>query len=319
MDCGADSPLRLNDEGGSRVAWTYTVTWTPSPVAWAVRWDMYLRVEDPKIHWFSLINSAVIVVFLVGTVSAILMKALKKDFQRYNRLDTFNLDDFSTNDITEDGIQEDSGWKLVHGDVFRPPPSPLLLSVFLGNGVQLFLMTGIAIVFALFGFLSPSNRGSLATAILILYTFLGFVGGYVSARVYKTFGGDAWKRNIVLTPVMVPAVVFSTFFLLNLLVWSYGSSGAVPFTTMLVIVGIWFLISLPLSFAGSWVGFRQKVRMLLRLWVLLMPDSHSPHQYAPTRSLAKSHQRRPTSDPYPRSFLLGLCHSARSSWSYSSL
>jgi transmembrane 9 superfamily protein 2/4 len=36
-----------------------------------------------------------------------------------------------------------------------------------------------------------------------------------------------------------------------------GSSGAVPFTTMLVIVGIWFLISVPLSFAGSWVGFRQ--------------------------------------------------------------
>ena len=252
-------PLTLNDQGETAVTWSYSVYWRPSSVAWAVRWDTYLHVEDPKIHWFSLVNSAIIVVFLVGTVSAILMRALKRDFARYNRLDTFNLDDFSTNDVSEESIQEDSGWKLVHGDVFRSPPNPLLLSIFLGNGAQLFFMTGITIVFALLGFLSPSNRGSLGTAILILYTIFGFIGGYVSARVFKSFGGDAWKRNIILTPVMAPGVVFGTFFLLNLFLWARASSAAVPFTTMLALVGIWFLISVPLSFAGSWVGFKQPV------------------------------------------------------------
>ena len=262
-DCGdEDVPVSLAEEGETSVTWTYSVTWRPSPIAWAIRWDMYLRVEDPKIHWFSLVNSAVIVIFLAGTVSAILMRALKKDFARYNRLDTFNLDDFSTTSaVAEDGVQEDSGWKLVHGDVFRPPKNPLLLSVFLGNGTQLFFMTGITIMFALFGFLSPSNRGSLGTAMILLYTIFGFIGGYTSARVYKTFGGDAWKQNIALTPVFIPAIVFGTFFLLNLFLWARGSSGAVPFTTMLVIVGIWFMISVPLSFAGSWVGFRQPVRI----------------------------------------------------------
>ena len=262
-------PLKVNEEGETAVYWTYSVYWKPSSVAWAVRWDTYLHVEDPKIHWFSLVNSAIIVVFLAGTVSAILMRALKRDFARYNRLDTFNLDDFSANDVSEESIQEDSGWKLVHGDVFRPPPNPLLLSIFLGNGAQLFFMTGITIVFALLGFLSPSNRGSLGTAILILYTIFGSVGGYVSARVFKTFGGDAWKRNIILTPVMIPGVVFGTFFLLNLFLWARASSAAVPFTTMLVLVGIWFLISVPLSFTGSWVGFKQRVSLvssyLLRL------------------------------------------------------
>jgi transmembrane 9 superfamily member 2/4 len=260
-ECGSENspPVLLKEDGTTWVSWTYSVTWTESPIAWAVRWDSYLHVEDPKIHWFSLINSAVIVVFLIATVSAILMRALKKDFHRYNRLDTFNLEDFSATDFAEDSIQEDSGWKLVHGDVFRSPPSPMLLSVFLGNGAQLFFMTGLTIAFALFGFLSPSNRGSLGTAILVLYMLLSFVGGYVSARVYKTFGGDAWKRNIVLTPVMVPAVVFSTFFLLNLFMWARGSSGAVPFSTMLVLILIWFVISVPLSVAGSWIGFKQKV------------------------------------------------------------
>lgn len=259
-DCSDEkAPLKLNEKGETAVTWTYGVYWRPSSVAWATRWNPYLHVDNPKIHWLSLVYTTVVVVFLVGTVSAILMRALKRDFARYNRLESYSLDDFSVSAATEDGIQEDSGWKLVHGDVFRPPKYPLLLSIFLGNGAQLFFMTGITIVFALFGFLSPSNRGSLGTAMIMLYTVFGCIGGYVSARVYKTFGGEAWKRNIVFTPVLVPGIVFGTFFFLNLFLWAQASSGAVPFTTMLVLVVIWFLISLPSSFAGSWLGFKQAV------------------------------------------------------------
>lgn len=256
--CGEGGPkLTLAENMETSVSWTYSVYWRPSPTAWATRWDKYLHVFDPKIHWFSLINSAVIVVFLTITVVSILLRALRKDIQRYNRLDSINLDDLSgTSAAIEDGVQEDSGWKLVHGDVFRTPTHPLILSVFLGNGAQLFVMTGFTIAFALLGFLSPSNRGSLGTIMVLLYTVFGFIGGYVSARVYKTFSGERWKLNIALTPLLVPGIVFSTFFLLNLFLWAKQSSGAVPFTTMLVIVGIWFLISVPLSFAGSWVGFR---------------------------------------------------------------
>jgi transmembrane 9 superfamily protein 2/4 len=258
-NCGQDGPpLTLLENSETSVTWTYSVEWRPSTTAWATRWDKYLHVFDPKIHWFSLINSAIIVLFLTITVVSILMRALRKDIARYNRLDSINLDDLSgTSAAIEDGVQEDSGWKLVHGDVFRTPGSPLILSVFLGNGAQILVMTGFTIAFALLGFLSPSNRGSLGTIMVLLYTVLGFIGGYVSARVYKSFSGERWKLNIALTPLLVPGIVFSTFFLLNLVLWARESSGAVPFTTMIVIVGIWFLISVPLSFAGSWVGFRQ--------------------------------------------------------------
>ncbi|KAL2142647.1 hypothetical protein VTI28DRAFT_861 [Corynascus sepedonium] len=250
-------PLILSESGDTKVQFTYGVYWVPSKTAWATRWDKYLHVFDPKIHWFSLINSAVIVVFLVLTVMSILVRALKKDIARYNRLDQLNLDDLSgTSALMEDGVQEDSGWKLVHGDVFRTPSHPLLLSVFLGNGAQLFVMAGFTIVFALLGFLSPSNRGSLGTIMILLYTVLGFVGGYTSARMYKSLQGDKWKLCIVLTPVLVPGIVFATFFLLDLFLWAQSSSGAVPFTTMLVIILIWFIISVPLSCAGSWLGFR---------------------------------------------------------------
>lgn len=68
-NCGNDNPsktITLSEEDENPVTWTYGVYWIPSSTAWAVRWDSYLHVFDPKIHWFSLINSSVIVVFLCG-------------------------------------------------------------------------------------------------------------------------------------------------------------------------------------------------------------------------------------------------------------
>lgn len=257
-DCGNPGvPQLLDERSQTAVTYTYSVQWRASATSFATRWDKYLHVYDPKIHWFSLINSAVIVMFLIGMVSTIMVRTLRKDIKRYNRLDQLGLDDLNSSDSVEDGIVEDSGWKLVHGDVFRPPKHSLALSVLVGNGAQLFMMAGFTIAFAVVGFLSPSNRGSLATVMILLYTFFGFIGGYVSSRVYKSLNGTKWKQLFAYTPSAVPTLVFGIFFLLNLFVWARQSSGAVPFTTMLVIVGIWFVISVPLSIAGSWIGFKQ--------------------------------------------------------------
>lgn len=144
--CGSESskPLILNDASKTDVVYTYAVFWRESSTSFATRWDRYLHVYDPRIHWFSLINSAVIVIFLVGMVSTILVRTLRKDFARYNRLD-IAMNDLNDTSAVEDGVQEDSGWKLVHGDVFRPPRQSLLLSVLVGNGAQLFMMAGFTI------------------------------------------------------------------------------------------------------------------------------------------------------------------------------
>jgi transmembrane 9 superfamily protein 2/4 len=145
-DCSSsDSAVVLAEEENTSVSYTYSVYWRLSPTPFATRWDKYLHVYDPKIHWFSLINSAVIVMFLIGMVSTILVRTLKKDIARYNRLDQMALDDFGDTSAVEDGMQEDHGWKLVHGDVFRPPKNPLFLSVLVGNGAQLFMMVGLTI------------------------------------------------------------------------------------------------------------------------------------------------------------------------------
>lgn len=177
-------------------------------------------------------------------VAMILYRTMSKDISRYNAID-----------LSED-VQEDYGWKLVHGEVFRAPSRPMLLAVMVGNGAHLVAMCGITLVFALFGFLSPSNRGSLATVLLLCWTLFACVGGYVSARTYSSNGGDNWKSNIVLTAVLFPTIIFTGIGLLNLWLIGSSSSGAVPFGTILAILLLWFLISVPLSVAGYFYGMR---------------------------------------------------------------
>jgi transmembrane 9 superfamily protein 2/4 len=227
------------------VIFTYDVAFKPSEVKWASRWDTYLLMQDDQIHWFSIINSLMIVLFLSGMVAMIMMRTLHRDISKYNQLET------------QEEAQEETGWKLVHGDVFRPPSHAGLLCAYVGTGVQFFGMTLVTMIFAVLGFLSPANRGGLMTAMLLLWVFMGLFAGYSSARLYKMFKGTDWKLNTLRTAFMFPAVVFVVFFLLNALIWGQKSSGAVPFTTMFALVLLWFGISVPLVFIGSYFGFKK--------------------------------------------------------------
>lgn len=50
-----------------------------------------------------------------------------------------------TNIVLQEDVQEDWGWKLVHGEVFRTPNNPLILSCLVGNGAQLCSMVGVTL------------------------------------------------------------------------------------------------------------------------------------------------------------------------------
>lgn len=52
--------------GPTKLHFTYEVSWEESNIRWASRWDIYLAMTDVQIHWFSTINSVVVVFFLSG-------------------------------------------------------------------------------------------------------------------------------------------------------------------------------------------------------------------------------------------------------------
>ncbi|VDN01186.1 unnamed protein product [Thelazia callipaeda] len=271
LDCSLNAPpfAIKAAEKPKKIIYTYSVVWETTKVKWSSRWDYILdSVPHSNIQWFSIMNSLVIVLFLSGMVGMILLRTLHRDIARYNQLDN------------EEDAQEEFGWKLVHGDVFRPPRNAMFLSVFVGSGCQVLLMVAVTLVFACLGFLSPANRGSLMTSALIFYVLFGIVAGYVSARLYKinnwflkslssgiityvcifflAMNGFSWKTNVIMTSFLVPGIVFSIFFVSNLLLWAKGSSAAVPFGTLVVLLFLWLFVSIPLTFIGSYFGFKKR-------------------------------------------------------------
>ncbi|XP_037316878.1 transmembrane 9 superfamily protein member 5 isoform X1 [Pungitius pungitius] len=265
LNCGLNDPMEVPGtfDGDLSVVYTYSVKFEENnSIKWASRWD-YILVSMPhtNIQWFSIMNSLVIVLFLSGMVAMIMLRTLHKDIARYNQVDQGDLITVPTtkeiSSLLYEDAQEESGWKQVHGDVFRPPRKGMLLSVFLGQGTQIFIMTFITLFLACLGFLSPANRGALMTCSVVLWVLLGTPAGYVSARLYKTFGGEKWKTNVLLTALLCPGIVFADFFLMNLILWVEGSSAAIPFGTLVAILALWFGISVPLTFIGAYFGFKK--------------------------------------------------------------
>ena len=95
----------------------------------------------------------------------------------------------------EEFVEDISGWKLLHGDVFRPPRYAGFLAPLIGSGMQLVFMTTGLLALSCLGLLNPSFRGGFVSVGMGLFVFAGIFSGYFSSRVYKTFGGMNWRNN----------------------------------------------------------------------------------------------------------------------------
>merc|ERR1719277_2301841 len=130
---------------------TLSITWKPTKKRFSSRFDRYLDFDffEHQIHWFSIFNSFMMVVFLVGAVAVILMRTLKNDYSRYTSED---------DDPEMDSVIDESGWKQVHGDVFRPPKKLALYASLVGSFYD--------------------ERGAIVTTFLVCHSLTSFISGY---------------------------------------------------------------------------------------------------------------------------------------------
>ncbi|KAL5014817.1 hypothetical protein ScPMuIL_009087 [Solemya velum] len=230
------------------VAFTYSVKWHETNLKYEERMK---RVRDsgffPKtleIHWLSIINSMVLVFLLIGFVVIILTRILKSDFARYN------MDE----EETEDMDQDDNGWKIIHTDVFRFPAYKSLFCAILGVGSQfLALATGILLM-AMMGMFNVHRHGSINSAAVILYAFTSCISGYVAANIYRRMGGDNWVWNINLASTLFAAPFFLVWCVVNSVAWGYGTTQALPWTTVVLLMALWIFVGYPLTVIGGIFG-----------------------------------------------------------------
>jgi len=93
-------------QANGKIIFSYSITFKNSTIPWSSRWDAYLMMVDDQVHWFSIINSVMIVLFLSGMVGMIMIRTLHRDIAAYNEMQT-----------AEEAIEE-SGWKLVSPFLF---------------------------------------------------------------------------------------------------------------------------------------------------------------------------------------------------------
>lgn len=232
---------------GGELPFTYEVKWKQSTTPFHDRYDKYL---DPgffqhRIHWFSIFNSFMMVIFLVGLVSMILMRTLRKDYARYSKED--DLDDM------ERDLGDEYGWKQVHGDVFRMPSFPTLLSSLIGSGYHLVAVTLVVICFVIMGDLYM-GRGSIMSTIIFVYAATSPINGFFGGSLFSRLGGKNWIRQMVVSAALLPGLVCCSTFLINFVAMYYGASRAIPFGTMVAITSICLFVILPLTLVGTVLG-----------------------------------------------------------------
>jgi transmembrane 9 superfamily protein 2/4 len=217
------------DDGSTlTIPYSYSVYFREDErVEWANRWDMYFnnQEESTSIHWLAIVNSLVIAGLLTTVVVMIWNRTvhgeikspgsptseekigLRRKRPRSGARTPHLLEKSASGLLDQAGIMDDddssddesiediTGWKLLHGDVFRTPAYAGLLAPLIGSGMQLVFMTTGLLTLSCFGVLNPSFRGGFVSVGMGLFVFAGILSGYFSGRVYKTFGGMNWRKN----------------------------------------------------------------------------------------------------------------------------
>ncbi len=233
----------------AKVEFSYSAMWTPTNVKYKDRMRLYaslsLHDQSVDIHWLSIINSFVLVILLTSFLTIILMRILKKDFA-----------------MVEDPSEGDDevGWKRIYGDVFRPPPNVMLFTALVGSGAQILALSSGLLLLSLVGMFYPGNRGALQVAALMLYALTAGIGGYVSTRLYLQLGGARWATNAVLTASVFTVPFFLVFAIINTVALSYGSTSAVSFEMVFVIILVFCVVTFPLSILGSMRAKKQNAQ-----------------------------------------------------------
>ena len=248
VDVNLTSEGRVKLEQNGDLSFSYEVHWRDSPIEFYNRFDKYL---DPgffqhRIHWFSIFNSFMMVIFLVGLVTMILMRTLRKDLARYSGKD-------EEVDELEKDLGDEYGWKQVHGDVFRAPPYPALFSSLIGTGAHIAAVVLAAIFLASFGRLY-AERSSMLSTIIFVYAATSPVNGFFGAASFSRFGGKRWIRQMVQGAFLLPGLVCSTAFLVNFIAIYYHASRAIPFLSMIAVAAIVLFVIFPLNLVGVVFG-----------------------------------------------------------------
>lgn len=230
--------------------YTYSVVFEPSRVEYENRFSTVFetRYVSARTRLASLINSGVILFFLLALIGLILSRTLRSENAKMDRESQLRFDG-------QDLIDE-SGWRCLYADVFRVPRHTGIFCAVLGCGTQLLLMASTAIVLS-----AMSNYRISMNHNLITYTVLGYVctsciAGFVSGYQFMGCGllappmASKWIRAFHTAFLLVPAIYAIAFVPSCVVAVLYGSAQVPYLNAVVTVLLLWILVAYPLCLAG---------------------------------------------------------------------
>lgn len=196
MNLTSENPVSI--DVGRKIQFTYSVNWVESSKPFQSRFDRYLEYDffEHRIHWFSVFNSFMMVIFLCGLVALILLRTLRNDFAKYAK----------DEDVDVEGLQvigEDTGWKQIHGDVFRAPEQLVVFSALIGSGWQLATLVLGVILYAIAGMLFYFFR--MPPYLIVLAIFQGRICMVICMKTEeKWFLRSSFVLHYLLSSLVTP-------------------------------------------------------------------------------------------------------------------
>eukprot|EP01039_Chlorochromonas_danica_P008519 gene8519-9392_t len=178
--------------------------------------------------------------------------------------------EFCLRRLSVEGLQaigKDSGWKLVHGDVFRAPEHLVLFSAVIATGWQFSLLLPATIISAekvnqQFSWPKLSQFQIVWPTFIACDALSSAVAGYVSGSYYKQFFSTArqeassqWRNAMFFAIVLFPVHVMAVSFVLNVVFAGGSFSIPIPLSVAIKMVALQSFVALPFAMFGRhWGG-----------------------------------------------------------------
>ncbi|KAI0988117.1 hypothetical protein GJ496_007598 [Pomphorhynchus laevis] len=230
----------------TQLSFTYEVHWIQTNISFAQRFDRYKDIDffQHQIHWFSIFNSFMMVIFMVCFVYLIMSRLLKHDIAAYNNEEFL--------DIEKDTI-DDYGWKQISGDVFRIPAYPMFFSVLIGSGFHVAITAFLCILVTIIGELY-TERASFLSAVIFIYSSITPVNGYFGGSKYSQWHGKKWISQFLLSTFFCPFIVFVVTMIISIMAVYNGSTRTITFGSAVSVLTILIFIVIPLNLIGTIIG-----------------------------------------------------------------
>jgi hypothetical protein len=223
---------------GSSLEFSYSCDWTESPVPAQSRIDASLNTGFfwSRFHYCAVFQMAAQLLFLFGLIWWI-----------YRQL----ISDSSNADFDDFDWQRssDRGWKILHGDVFRPPQRASLLAALGGSSLHM----AVFVVLLVFVFaMSPAERSSSRTfnTAVLVYLATAVSGGVAAVSFGNSFSIRTWLRLALGAVLVAPAALLGVDGFVGILSKIFGA-GFQYVTKFGLIVAIVLLLPLFVLSAGG--------------------------------------------------------------------